>query len=100
MVLADEQPQTLFSFVVDGPPVSVQTRNRMRLEAWRARVRSAAAAVWPADTPPFQDEVSLKIAYYFDGQARHQKVDVQKIAREPYDQLPCERSIHFSAKLH
>jgi hypothetical protein len=33
-------------FVVDGPPVSHQTKNKKALQAWMAQVRAVAAPLW------------------------------------------------------
>ena len=56
-----------FEFIVDGPPVSYQTRHAARLHAWQRVVRAAAAQRWPANTPPVQVRLSLTVTYYHDG---------------------------------
>jgi crossover junction endodeoxyribonuclease RusA len=56
-----------FEFTVLGPPVSQQSHNRQRLQAWKALVRAAAAAKWPADTEPAKGAVRLVVTYYHDG---------------------------------
>jgi crossover junction endodeoxyribonuclease RusA len=33
-------------FIVDGPPVSHQTKNKKALPAWKATIRAAAASLW------------------------------------------------------
>ncbi|MGL4550933.1 MAG: hypothetical protein ACRC33_07075 [Gemmataceae bacterium] len=37
-------------FTVEGPPVSCQSKNKVALGAWKARVRAAASAAW-AEAP-------------------------------------------------
>ena len=36
----------LIEFIVDGPPVSHQSRNKSALQAWKAQVRAAARSLW------------------------------------------------------
>ncbi|KPV51121.1 hypothetical protein SE17_23040 [Kouleothrix aurantiaca] len=54
-------------FIVDGPPVSHQTRHAARLHAWQRTVRAAAVQRWPANTPPTQARLSFTVTYYHDG---------------------------------
>jgi Holliday junction resolvase RusA-like endonuclease len=56
-----------FEFIVDGPPVSHQTRHAARLHAWQHIVRTAAAQRWPAHTPPVQAWLRFMVTYYHDG---------------------------------
>jgi crossover junction endodeoxyribonuclease RusA len=56
-----------FEFVVDGPPLSQQTRNRARLQLWKQRVRAAAEARIPGGQAPVRLAVSIKVTYYHDG---------------------------------
>lgn len=56
-----------FEFVVAGPPVSAQARDRRRLAAWKRTVRSAAVASWPKRRRPVEDAVRLTVVYYHDG---------------------------------
>jgi crossover junction endodeoxyribonuclease RusA len=58
-----------FEFIVDGPPVSHQTRNPARLRVWQRTVRNAAAQRWPADTPPTIARLRFTVTYYHDGVA-------------------------------
>lgn len=59
-----------FEFIVDGPPISYQTRGPKRterLEAWKARIRQAAQRRWPSGASPIRDPVKLSVTYYHDG---------------------------------
>jgi Holliday junction resolvase RusA-like endonuclease len=56
-----------FEFIIDGPPVSHQTRHAARLHAWQHIVRTAAAQRWPANTPPVRIRLSFTVTYYHDG---------------------------------
>lgn len=56
-----------FEFVVDGPPVSQQTRHRKkRLPPWQAAVRAAAALRWPMGDPPVEVSVSAEITHFYE----------------------------------
>lgn len=56
-----------FEFTVDGPPVSHQTRNTVRLRAWQQAVRIAAARRWPTGTLPVTERLRFTVTYYHDG---------------------------------
>jgi Holliday junction resolvase RusA-like endonuclease len=57
-----------FEFVVDGPPVSQQTRRRQeRLPPWRAAVRAAAEVRWPQGAPPVEVPVCVEITHFYEG---------------------------------
>lgn len=71
-----------FEFSVDGPPVSLQTKNRARLQAWKAKVRRAAELGWGIN-PPVADEVCVRITYFFDTEAP----DVDNIIKPIQDAL-------------
>ena len=55
-----------FAFAIVGTPVSAQTRNRRRLQAWKDQVRNAARAAWPSGTPPVIGELAVKITYFYE----------------------------------
>lgn len=57
-----------FEFVVIGTPVSQQTANRSRLQAWKAQIRAAAALRWPSAITPMEGPVRLKVTYYYLGE--------------------------------
>lgn len=58
-----------FEFIIDGPPVSHQTRNPERLRAWQFAVRVAAKQYWPVALPPLSTQLKLSVTYYHDGVA-------------------------------
>lgn len=72
-----------FEFVVQGVPVSAQTRNRSRLQAWRMTVRQAAQAKWPSGVPPVMGDVEFCLTYYYDQAAP----DVDNIIKPIQDAL-------------
>ena len=55
-----------FEFVIDGPPVSQQTRRRERVRQWRDEVRRAAEQHWPAGELPVTGPIMLTITYFYD----------------------------------
>ena len=60
-----------FEFVVQGTPMSHQTQNRTRLQAWKNTVRAAATQRWPVGQIPFADQLQIMVDYYHDGPAVH-----------------------------
>lgn len=72
-----------FEFVIDGPPVSQQTRRRERYHAWKAEVRRTAAQSWPAGELPVSDPVMLTITYFYVESA----MDVDNIPKPISDAL-------------
>lgn len=70
-------------FTIKGPPVSVQTRNRQRLQSWKQDVRNAAIAALPHGAVLFQGQVALVITYYYDGDSP----DVDNIIKPIQDAL-------------
>lgn len=54
-----------FEFIVEAPPVSLQTRNRTRLQEWQARVRSAAELYWPAGDSVYDMQCSKSAGVKF-----------------------------------
>ena len=69
-------------FVVDGPPVSQQTRKRGRLSGWKRDVRNVAGQHWSGE-PPVQGKVMVGITYFFTGQSP----DVDNIPKPILDAL-------------
>ncbi len=72
-----------FEFTVEGPPVSQQTRRRERLIPWRATVRTAAEDLWPTGSAPLDQELSLTIAYFYEGAP----TDVDNIVKPILDSI-------------
>jgi hypothetical protein len=72
-----------FEFIVDGPPVSQQARDRGRLRAWQATVRQEAAKYWPPADPPANQLVMLKVTYFYDTVS----LDVDNIVKPIQDAL-------------
>lgn len=71
-----------FEFTIQGPPVSHQTRNKARLQQWKADVRAAAQAR-PAGAAPVPDPVQIAITYYYEGDSP----DVDNIIKPIQDAL-------------
>jgi crossover junction endodeoxyribonuclease RusA len=57
-------PVLPFEFVVTGKPISHQTKDRKRLQAWKTTVRNTAEACWR--TQPTGDSVRVVITHYYD----------------------------------
>jgi crossover junction endodeoxyribonuclease RusA len=74
---------TRFEFIVDGPPVSQQTRRRERLRAWKEVVRGEAEKYWSSEQKPATGSVMLQITYYFDAVA----MDVDNIIKPIQDAM-------------
>jgi Holliday junction resolvase RusA-like endonuclease len=55
-----------FEFIVAGPPVSQQARNRARLQAWMATVRNEAILYWPPGQPVSRGRLKVTVVYYHD----------------------------------
>jgi crossover junction endodeoxyribonuclease RusA len=72
-----------FEFIVDGPPVSQQTRNRTRLQEWKVTVKSAAQLYWPQADTPTDQRIKLSITYYYDSTSP----DVDNIIKPIQDAL-------------
>lgn len=72
-----------FEFIVDGPPVSQQTRRCERLRAWKTAVREAAEADWPAGQPAATGYIMLQITYFYDAVA----MDVDNIVKPIQDAI-------------
>lgn len=52
-------------FILTGRPVSNQTKDKQRLQKWRAKVRQAAAAAWSGDRP-LPNDVRLRLTHYYE----------------------------------
>lgn len=55
-----------FEFILDGPPVSQQTRRRARLHEWKRKVREEAEKYWPSGELPHANQLMMTITYFYD----------------------------------
>jgi crossover junction endodeoxyribonuclease RusA len=53
-----------FEFLIPKRPVSLQTRNRQNLQAWKEYVRGEATKIWPKNTPPL-DKLDLRCSMVY-----------------------------------
>jgi len=60
-----------FEFIVDGPPLSHQTRSRAQLQRWIATVRREALAHWPTEQPLATSQLKITVVYYHDAAVVH-----------------------------
>ena len=72
-----------FDFVVEGPPVSNQTRKKVRLRAWKQKVRQAAAGYWPAADQPSAEQLTMIVTNFYKVSAP----DVDNIVKPIQDAL-------------
>ncbi|MEH2123511.1 RusA family crossover junction endodeoxyribonuclease [Nostoc sp.] len=75
-----------FEFIVDGPPVSQQARNRgkgNRLQAWKNTVRQEAEKYWSSEQKIATGWVMLQITYFYDSD----QIDVDNIVKPIQDAL-------------
>lgn len=72
-----------FEFIVDGPPVSQQTRRRERLNVWKTTVRQEAEKYWSSEQKIITGMVMLQITYFYDSVA----MDVDNIVKPIQDAL-------------
>ncbi|MGH6899573.1 MAG: RusA family crossover junction endodeoxyribonuclease [Geminicoccaceae bacterium] len=72
-----------FEFVIEGPPVSQQTRRRARRRAWADHVRRRAMSHWPADEPPALGPIRVVITHVFAGASS----DLDNLAKPVLDAL-------------
>ena len=82
-------PPAPFAFVIDGPPVSAQTRRNVLKHQWTAAVRRTAAAAWPAGVPPHSGPVAVELLYLHDPPVPRvfQPLDVDNLAKPILDGL-------------
>jgi Holliday junction resolvase RusA-like endonuclease len=74
---------TKFEFIVDGPPVSQQTRRRERLKEWKIVVRQEAEKYWSSEQKIATGPVMLKITYFYDSVG----MDVDNIVKPIQDAM-------------
>ena len=74
---------TKFEFIVDGPPVSQQTRRRERLKEWKTTVRQEAEKYWSSEQKTAMGDVMLQITYFYDAVT----MDVDNIVKPIQDAI-------------
>ncbi|TVQ53963.1 MAG: RusA family crossover junction endodeoxyribonuclease [Spirulina sp. DLM2.Bin59] len=74
---------TRFEFIVDGPPVSQQTRRRERLRDWKITVRQEAEKYWSSEQTIATGLIMLQITYFYDAVA----IDVDNIIKPIQDAI-------------
>ncbi|WP_434588777.1 RusA family crossover junction endodeoxyribonuclease [Pseudomonas sp. R4-83] len=72
-----------FEFTIKGPPVSHQTKNRQRLQDWKAEVRRAATELWEVGEDAVDVPVRFSTTYYYEGDTP----DVDNIIKPLQDAL-------------
>jgi hypothetical protein len=72
-----------FEFVIEGPPVSQQTRRRARRRAWIQEIRGVIIDRWPADEPPALGPIRVIVTYVYAEVA----VDLDNLAKPVLDAL-------------
>lgn len=72
-----------FEFIIDGPPVSQQTRRRRRIRMWRQDVRDAANEYWPQGELPSTEAILVIITYFYEDYS----LDVDNIPKPILDEL-------------
>ena len=72
-----------FEFIVEGPPVSQQSKSRKRVHDWKMYVRRKAGQEWSKNDPPLKQPVKLMITYYYDEVA----LDVDNMIKPIQDAL-------------
>lgn len=70
-------------FIFNGPPLSLQSKNKARKRNYKAMVASEAVNVLPPGFRPTADEVEIIITYYYENQAG----DVDNIIKLIQDSL-------------
>ena len=74
-----------FEFVIDGTPVSQQTKKRKNLQKWICEVKTEAKNHWPEDALPVDHSVMAKITYFYEGVST--PIDVDNISKPILDAL-------------
>ncbi len=72
-----------FEFIIEGPPVSQQTRRRARLREWKRKIREHAESQWPPEEFPHMEQLIIKITYFYD----EVSMDVDNIPKPISDAL-------------
>ena len=72
-----------FEFVVDGPPVSQQTKNKKNLQRWKVEVRKEAENSWFSGNLPIAEPIKFSVIYFYSVDA----ADIDNIAKPMQDAL-------------
>lgn len=70
-------------FIFNGPPLSLQSKNKAKKRNYKTMIASEALNVLPADFTPTTDEVEIQITYYYENQSG----DVDNIIKPIQDSL-------------
>lgn len=54
-------------FTFEGPPLSLQSKNKTRKRAYKQSVENAAKQILPAGFNPLTQDLEIKITYYYEG---------------------------------
>jgi Holliday junction resolvase RusA-like endonuclease len=73
----------IFEFLIPRRPVSLQTRNRRNLQAWKAYVRSQAVGPWASRSAITGSDLQLTLVYLYDSDP----VDIDNIIKPIQDAL-------------
>lgn len=73
----------LFEFLIPRRPVSLQTKKRQNLQAWKTYVRSEAARVWAGSAIITTSELQLSLVYFYESDP----VDIDNIIKPIQDAL-------------
>lgn len=76
-------PNITFEFVIPQRPVSLQTKNRRNLQAWKSFVTAEAAKTWPGGAEPFAGDLRVTLVYL----AADDAADVDNIIKPIQDAL-------------
>lgn len=76
-------PNVSFEFLIPQRPVSLQTKNRKNLQAWKAFVTAEAAKTWPTDAEPLAGDLRVTLVYL----AADDAADVDNIIKPIQDAL-------------
>jgi crossover junction endodeoxyribonuclease RusA len=72
-----------FEFLIPRRPVSLQTRNRRNLQAWKTYVQSEAARTWGGSVAITTSDLQLTLVYLYDSDP----VDIDNIIKPIQDAL-------------
>jgi crossover junction endodeoxyribonuclease RusA len=72
-----------FEFIVDGPPVSQQTRKTEKLRKWREAVRQEAEKYWSSEQSMTDGYVMVQVIYFYESAS----LDVDNIVKPIQDAL-------------